>query len=73
MTKKHDTAFPFCYSENDTVYKGLSKREYFAAMALQGKLSNQVTYDLRGLVDAAIDAVNTADLLIKELNKRMEE
>lgn len=52
-------------SDNDD-YSHLSKREYFAAMALQGligveQLSNE---------DAAKQAVKAADLLIEELNKK---
>jgi hypothetical protein len=44
---------------------GLTKREYFAAMALQGLLT---TNDLT-LQECAKSAVHTADLLIAELNK----
>jgi hypothetical protein len=50
---------------NSTVTHGLTKREYFAAMALQGLLTiNDLT-----LQECAISAVRTADLLIAELNK----
>ena len=44
---------------------GLTKREYFAAMAIQGLLANgraSITYNI-------IDAVKIADALIEELNK----
>lgn len=43
---------------------GLTKRELFAAMAMQGLLSN----DLH-IQDVTGNAVNIADNLIKELNK----
>ncbi len=44
---------------------GLNKREYFAAMAMQGLLTtNELT-----LQECAKSAVHTADLLIAELNK----
>lgn len=51
-------------------HAGLTKRELFAAMAMQGILSNQ------GLIDspnhsqyAALTAIEHADALIAELNK----
>jgi hypothetical protein len=43
---------------------GLTKREYFAAMALQGLLGNNNNY-----VYSVISAVEFADDLINELNK----
>lgn len=43
---------------------GLTKREYFAAMAMQGMLSDPERY---GVI--AKGAVKFADALIKELNK----
>lgn len=45
---------------------GLTKREYFAAMALQGILANNSTTTTEYY---AIDAVRIADALIDELNK----
>jgi hypothetical protein len=44
---------------------GLTKREYFAAMAMQGLLSNNRDF----LTSTANDAVLMADLLIASLNK----
>lgn len=44
---------------------GLTKREYFAAMALQGLLAN----DSALITSKVIDAVKAADALIEELNK----
>ena len=44
---------------------GLTKRELFAAMAMQGILANAETHS----VDAAADAVALADELIAELDK----
>lgn len=53
--------------------EGLTKREYFAAMAMQGILSNEWFYSsqrLQGSIDAASEfAVKSADALISELNK----
>ena len=49
-------------------YGGLTKREYFAAMTMQGIVSNSknhlITFD-----DITGQSVKLADLLIKELNK----
>ncbi len=53
---------------------GLTKRELFAAMAMQGLLSGHYTY-FKGNVDACIpdeiakEAVIISDALITELNK----
>ena len=48
-------------------YLGLTKREYFAAMAMQGLLStNRANH---GAEDIAFVSVNLAEELIKALNK----
>ena len=50
---------------NNYISTGLTKREYLAAMALQGLLAND-----SGLITSkARDAVKAADALIEELNK----
>ena len=48
--------------------EGLTKREYFAAMALQGIIANKDGLDIKieRIVESAVD---TADALIEELNK----
>lgn len=74
MVNPDSAAFP-TFENNEW---GLTKREYFAAMALQGLLANS---DLTGSMDSADEefgrgianwqvkrAVRCADLLIKELN-----
>lgn len=48
--------------------KGLTKREYFAGLAMQGMASNDLTYE-----DIAHDAVKMADALLKELDKPKNE
>ena len=51
---------------------GLTKREYFAAMAMQGLISHgiETTGKLNDNLElAANGAVNLADALIKELSK----
>jgi len=48
---------------------GLTKREHFAAMALQGLLASDVRDNPEGF---ATYSVKAADALIKELNKTKE-
>jgi len=43
---------------------GLTKREYFAAMAMQGILSNNLDW-----INVAVSSVDFADALISELEK----
>jgi hypothetical protein len=60
-----DAVFPqnVEHPDGNVTSKGLTKREYFAAMAMQGLLSNPNTsFETR-------DAVIIADALIAELNK----
>jgi hypothetical protein len=66
-TKKNESAFPII-AEDYIIDGGLSKREYFAAMALQGIIANKDGLDIKieRIVESAVD---TADALIEELNK----
>ena len=64
MTPNEEQAFPTEF--DNYAESGLSKREYFAAMALQGLLSGNKHADL---VLSAKTAVDAADYLIKELNR----
>jgi len=66
MTYKNDTVYPVTLDVHKE--EGITKREYFAAMAMQGLISARA-YDLCDIEYTAIDAVNMADALIKELNK----
>lgn len=61
-----NSAFPFEIEHKDgKIYaKGLTKREYFAAMAMQGMLNKFMYLD-----NAAEMSVNAADALIKALNE----
>ena len=57
------------FSDSDTYnVNGLTKREYFAAVALQGILANPESYS-SAPTQIAKYAVDQADLLIDELNK----
>lgn len=60
------TAYP-AGSLAETYGFGLTKREYFAAMALQGILGNPTSGNLKDCIAEAIDA---ADLLIAALNEK---
>lgn len=74
MTDGNSRAHPFSpdyYSDS-----GLTKREYFAAMAMQGMLANSIdkqqgkqpSWDLSH-IDMAEECVVMADALIESLNK----
>lgn len=51
---------------NHTLGSGLTKREYFAAVALQGLLAKGITFNATDTVETA---VKCADSLIEKLNK----
>ena len=68
-TKPNDAAFACATSWGHQ--EGLTKREYFAAMALQGLCANP---NESGLFEVnALRAVGMADTLIKELNRGKEK
>ena len=62
-TKANEPAFPNIQTPS---LKGLTNREYFAAMALQGLLSD---YKAISIQDYSKYAVQLADALIEELSK----
>lgn len=66
-----DHAYPLQESLHGVSIKtrGLSKREYFAAIALQGFLSGPLAESDCGVEGLAHDAVMAADKLIAELRK----
>ena len=63
-TKANESINRILYMDNYTS-EGLTKREYFAAMALQGLLAN----DSALIISKVIDTVKAAGALIEELNK----
>ena len=65
-TKAKGPAFPLISDEGYIINAGLTKREYFAAMALQGLLANS-NIQLDGA--SANTAILFADALIEELSK----
>lgn len=68
QTRKNDRALPFQAAQEDgtEIYEpGLTKREFFAAAALQGVMANPEFMHF----EAAKMAVKKADELIKALNE----
>lgn len=65
-TNPNDMAFPLI---DGSGAPGLTKREYFAAMALQGICSSYVDINGWDARLAANDAINAAFFLIEKLNK----
>ncbi len=69
MTDGKESAFPIDSDDLKTVETGLTKREYFAAMIIQGLTAK---YNLKAPEDQQIlsqMSVELADTLITELNK----
>jgi hypothetical protein len=67
-TKSKNPAFPLISDEGYVINAGLTKREYFALMAMQGIIYNKDGLDIK--IERIVEsAVNTADALIEELNK----
>jgi hypothetical protein len=71
-TKHNDSAHPYTYTgyNNGLIYSedGLTKREYFAAMAMQGLCANQHPLTSHDNREIANYAVCQADALIEALN-----
>jgi hypothetical protein len=67
-TKAKGPAFPLISDERYIINAGITKREYFAAMALQGIIANKdgLDIEIERIVQSAVD---TADALIEELSK----
>ena len=67
-TKAKNPAFPLISDEGYVINAGLTKREYFALMAMQGIIANKDGLDIKieRIVESAVD---TADSLIEELSK----
>ena len=68
-TNPNDTAFPIINPVNNEGHPGLSKREYFAALAMQGFCSDKET---KTELIASL-SVQVADALIVELTKERGE
>lgn len=68
MTNSEQPAFPNMNYEGIQM-GGLTKREYFAAMAMQGLFADMTKQDEYTFQDVALDAVQAADALLAELEK----
>ena len=74
MTNGNEPAFSksaFYHPEGgaDNPQEGLSKREYFAAMAMSGILSNPAQVDIPNFEWVSSQAIEYADAIIEQLNK----
>lgn len=65
ITNPNDTAFP----DQHLIGQGLTKREFFAAKAMQGLIHNREYFFNENIFFIAATAVKIADELIQELNK----
>lgn len=74
MTNGNDNAYPYATHDQDgrvaEIEFGLTKREYFAAMAMQGMLSNDAVNRLDNANHLFEASVKAADALINALNKK---
>lgn len=68
-TKPNDQIQSLGEEGHDNHNHGLTKRELFAAMAMQGLCSNSTTGSHKIPVNMAKEAIEHADSLIAELNK----
>jgi hypothetical protein len=69
MTNPNDSATGFAWSQEQQGTSGLSKREYFSAMALQGFVAATRYHSDSDIEYFAQIAVQAADAIITELNK----
>lgn len=69
MSDKHSPAFPAIDGSTAFYERGLTKREYFAGLALQGLLASLGQHDVTHYDELASDAVMAADALLTELKK----
>ena len=74
MTSADELVYPKPHQNDDgtlqyNVHLCLTKREYFAAIFLNGLLSSIGQHDVTDFYSLSSDAVLAADALINELNK----
>jgi len=65
----NELAFPLVGGDDIGIHAGLTKREYFAALLMNGYLSTYNHEYEPSAEDAALKAVRFADALIVELDK----
>ena len=66
MTNANDLVNPSVSANGYVIKQGLTKREYFAAMAMQGLLADSIPASIEVNVKLSVEA---ADALIKALNQ----
>jgi hypothetical protein len=67
-TRRADSAFPVGFNKNeDTLVEGMTKREYFAIMLMQGYAVANLEFE--DIYQKARMAVTEADVLIDILNE----
>lgn len=70
MENENNMAFPI--NDNTLISNyGLTKREYFAAMAMQGLLANPEQINTKDSHWVARSSVRYADFILKQLNKNV--
>lgn len=69
MKNADKPTFPYRHSELLKENRGLTKREYFAAMAMQGLCANSNSGSQHSFDRLAKEAVMYADELLKQLEK----
>ena len=70
MSTKNEYAFPAHGSMGEVVSSGVTKREYFAGLAMQGLCADPNNHDLFSSIEhAAQNAVAIADVLLAELER----
>ena len=73
MTNSGDAAFARPYTEYGSSQEGLTKREYFAALVLQGLIANEGAAGVSSSADMEKDckrSVAYADFLVNALNEK---
>lgn len=71
MTQSNELAFAMLDPNGSYTQPGLTKREYFAAMALQGMLANNAEGNTKWNYDIiAQHCCKAADALIEQLNNQ---
>jgi|MudIll2142460700_1097286.scaffolds.fasta_scaffold1514685_1 hypothetical protein len=69
-TRPEALAFPWSYQFHEMyIHQGLTKREYYAAMAMQGVCANSIITERASHKTMAEWSVKQADALIEALNK----
>ena len=69
MKNASEAAFPLISSDGMSVNQGLTKREYFAGLAMQGILAKKFDSKSEDIDDTIMSSIEYADALLKALEK----